>query len=160
MNVCTRTETVGITDQDYLSTLHENRIVRNSAFYPSPRITITIWFPTCTTSTEIKFVTLCCKLTFVNKALPCIIEFVSCIITVLYFLFFYAIVADLFYSFYLNPDMIVHTPCNVIILFSTHLPAAINCATGSNPNTTPYNASIMTENFRNLHRFKIMCHTR
>ena len=36
------------------------------------------------------------------------------------------------------------------------MPAAINCATGSTLDTIPYNASIVENNFRKLHRFKTM----
>ena len=91
-----------------------------------------------------------------NKASPYVIEFVAWVVTVLSFLYWCVVVAEFFYYLYSDPAPIVYTLCNVIILVSTHMPAAINCATGSTMDTIPYNASIMANNFRKLHMFKTM----
>ena len=99
---------------------------------------------------------LCDKFDVLNKASPYVIKFVVWIVTVLSYLCCCDVVAECFYYFKLELSLIVHPLCNVIIVVSTHIPKAINCDTGSTPDTTPYNASITANNFRKLHMFKTM----
>ena len=92
--ICTGTDTVDVTAQDYLATLRETRLVGNSACYTSSCITITWCCPTCLIPTEIKFDVLYEKIDVVNKASPYVIKFVYWIVTVLYFLCFCVVVAN------------------------------------------------------------------
>ena len=59
-------------------------------------------------------------------------------------------------TFHLDPAPIFNNLCNVIIVVSTHMPVAINCAADSTLDTILYNASIMETNLRNIYRFKTM----
>ena len=126
-------DTVDVTDQDCLTTLRDTRCVCNSACYPSPCPSITSCLPTYLIPTEIKFGVICQKIDVVNKESPYVIKFVALIVTILSFLCCCVVVADIFESFYLYPAPIVHTLCNVIVVFSTHMSAEINCTTGYTP---------------------------
>ena len=116
VTLCTRPDTVDVTDQDCLATLRDNRIVGNLECYTSPCLTINCCFPPCLIPIETKFGVIFEKIDVVNKASPYVIK--------------------------LETDPIVHPLCNVIIIVSTHLLAAKNCVTGSTPDTIPYNTSI------------------
>ena len=96
------------------------------------------------------------KIDFVNKISPYVIKFVAQVVTVLSILFRCVVVAELFFSFYLDPAMTFRPLCNVMILVSTHMSAAINCTTGSTLDTNYYNTSIMEKQIKKLHRFKTM----
>ena len=86
VHVYMRPNAVDFTDQEYLVTLRNTRLVVNLDFYPSPRLTITCCCPTCLIPTEIKFGVLCEKIDFVNLVLPYVFKCLDQIVTVLYFL--------------------------------------------------------------------------
>ena len=136
--ICTCTNVSYVTYQDSISTLCDTGLVGNLTCQPSPCLIINFCFPTCLIPTEIKFVVLCEKIDFKNKALPYTIKVVSHIVTIMYFMCCCIDVADFLYS-YLEPAPIAHPLCNVIIVFSTPLTATIHCASGSNLETIPHN---------------------
>ena len=154
--VCIHPDVVDAIDRDYLATLYDTRLVGNLVCYPSHRLTITFCCLTCLIPTYIKFGVHFDKMDVLNKTFPCVIKFVAQIVTSVSFLFWCVRVAEFFYHFYLGPLPIVYPLCNFIIILRTHLPTEINYATGYTPDTILYNASIMENNFRELHRFKTM----
>ena len=84
------------------------------------------------------------------------IKFLARIVTVLSFLCFYYFCCRVYYYFYLEPVLIFHPLCNVIIVVRTNLPVAIKFTSGSIQDTTPPNTSITVKKLRNLHSFKTM----
>ena len=152
--ICTHTDAVDLPVQDCLPNIHATRLVGNLACSSISCLTITCCCPTCLIPTEIKFDALCEKIDVVNKAVTYVIKFVAWIVTVLSFICLCVVVADIFYSFYLEPVPIVHPMYKFIIVVITHLPATINCATGSTQDTAPYNSSIMANSSSKLHIFK------
>ena len=124
-------DVVDVTDQDCMDTLCDTSIVGDSACYTRHHLTTTFCCPTCLIPTEINFGMIGEKIDVVNKALPYVIIFVARIVTVLSFICCCVIVAEFFDSFYLEPAPISNPPCNVIIVFITHITSAIDCATGS-----------------------------